>query len=160
MSHAKSDGRNSELLWGSLAVGSFSITILVYLRLGFVESFLPLLVGIFFMRRSMAQRVAGGRKNQQPRDRLVEKYGIPDDRAITRRERIEILSEIRSSFRKKRALWGVLGIVSVVLACVFIPITVLVTLTSMVVAMYCFSRFYRTHETLRYIDRAISKLST
>ncbi|WP_266082332.1 hypothetical protein [Haladaptatus caseinilyticus] len=160
MSHAKSDGRNFELLWGSLAVGSFSITILVYLRLGFIESFLPLLVGIFFMRRSMAERVAGGGKNQQQRDRLAEKYGIPQDRAITKNERIEILTEIRASFRKKRALWGVLGIVSVVLACVFIPITVLVTVISLLVGLYCFSRFYRAHETLRYLDRAISELST
>lgn len=160
MSHAKSNKRNSELLWGSLAVGAFSIAIVVYLQVGFTESFLPLLVGIFLLRRSMEQRMSPGEETQQPRDRLVEKYGIPEDGGVTQKERMEILRDIQSSFRKKRALWGALGVVSVTLACVFIPITVLVTLTSMVVGIYCFYRLHQAHERLRYLDQVISELST
>ncbi|GAA0239294.1 hypothetical protein GCM10009000_063580 [Halobacterium noricense] len=108
----------------------------------------------------MAQRMRDGQENQQPRDRLVEKYGIPKDGAVTQKERIDILTDIHSSFRKKRALWGVLGIVSVILAYVFISITALVTLTSMIVGVYCFYSFYQAHKTLRYLDRVISELST
>lgn len=156
MSHSKTSVLDSELFWESLTVGAFSLTILAYLRIGFVESFLPLVVGIYCLRRSFAVRVEGGRSSTS--EGLTERYDVPEKGEVSDERRREIIDEVRTEYRKKRKLWGALTGLSGILALVAVTVTVAVTAIGSVIAGYCFLRRRHANTIVRYLDAVLDEL--
>lgn len=148
---------DNELLWLAVAVGAFSATVWVYLEIGFVPSFAPLLVGIFALRRYLAVTTMAATE-QSERPTLLDRYGVEPGRDYSDEERVEILSDVRDEYGKKRLLWGAVAVASAVVGALFVPLSVAVTLLCGGVAAYSAHRTYQTHRLVSRIEARLGAL--
>ncbi len=152
---------DDERLWLAAAVGAFSATAWVYVEFGFVQSFAPLFVGIFALRRYLGVMTAkaGAESGNAPEaPTILERYGVDPDREYSEEEAAEILSDVRDGFGKKRLLWGVFAAAAAVVGALFVPLSIAVTLVCLVVAAYSAHRAYQTHRLVARIDGRIDGL--
>lgn len=147
--------RHREILWSSVGVGAFSVTGWMYFNIGFVPSFLPLLVGIFALRRLLALEMV----EEEKQGELTERYNIDPDCEYAADEQIEILSEVEDEYDQKKRGWGVLGAVSATISVVAVPLSLTVTVICVPVAGYCLVRYVRLRRLRRTIDMRIDELS-
>ena len=145
---------DNELLWIAVAVGAFSATAWVYVEFGFVQSFAPLLVGVFALRRYLALRtMAVGGGSDAPT--LLERHGVDPDREYSDAEAVEILSGVREEYGKKRRLWAVVAAAAAVVGALFVTLSIAATLVCVGVAAYSARRAYQTHRLVGRIDARI-----
>ncbi|WP_433633314.1 hypothetical protein [Halomicrococcus sp. NG-SE-24] len=147
--------RRREILWSSVAVGAFSVTGWAYSNIGFIQSFFPLLIGIFALRRILALEMAEGAEGND----LSEQYEIDPDREYTADEQIEVLSEVKGTYGQKGRIWGALTGISAIIAAVAIPLSVALTAVCTAVAGYCLVRYVRIRRIRRTLDTRIETLS-
>jgi hypothetical protein len=148
----------SKGLWLLLVIGAFAATALVYSRVGFVQSFLPLILGIYAMRQYFRLTVRDEEHEMDDGQHLLQKYDLNPKQAYSPREQIEILTTIRSEYSKKRALWGVLGVLTLFVGGFFIAISVILTFISVLITGYCFIQLYHTHHIVSLIDNRVRQL--
>lgn len=147
--------RRRETLWASVAVAAFSVTGWTYFNIGFGPSFLPLLAGIFAIRRLLALEMA----EEDERHNLIEWYDIDLDREYTVDEQVEILSEVEDEYEQKGRIWGVLGTISAAITIVAVPLSLAVAAVCAAVAGYCLIRYVRLRRLRRTIEARIDELS-
>lgn len=155
MTDFESTVRRREILSASVAVGAFSATGWTYLNVGFVQSFLPLLVGIFALRRLFALQMA---EEDEGVD-LAERYNVDPDREYTADEQIEILAEVEEEYGQKGRIWGALGAVSAIVGAVSAPLSLALAVVCAAVAGYCLVRYVRIRRVRRTIDARVDTLS-
>jgi hypothetical protein len=144
-------------VWLFLVIGAFAATALVYSEFGFVQSFLPLFLGIYAMRQYFRLTV---RDESETNDgqHLLQRYDINPDQTYSSGEQIEILTTIRSEYSKKRVLWGVLGILTLLVGGLFIAISVILVFISVLITGYCLIQLYHTHHIVSLIDNRVRQL--
>lgn len=149
---------DDELLWLAGAVGAFSATAWTYVEFGFVQSFAPLLVGIFALRRylGLATAAVGGDESEAPT--VVDRYGVDPDREYSDEEAVEILSAVREEYGKKRRLWAVVAAAAAVVGALFVTLSLAAAVACLGVAAYSAHRTYRTHRLVARIDGRLGEL--
>lgn len=152
---------DDERLWLAAAVGAFSATAWVYVEFGFVQSFAPLFVGIFALRRYLGLMTAkaGAEAGNAPEAPTVfERYGVDPDREYSEEEAAEILSDVRDEYGRKRLLWVVVAAAAAVVGALFVSLSIAVALVCVAVAAYSAHRAYRTHRLVARIDGRLAGL--
>lgn len=144
--------RRRQLLWSSIGVGGFSATGWTYFNVGFVPSFLPLLVGIVALRRLLAVETI------QTEIDLTERYDVDPDHDYTAAEQIEILSEVKGEYGSNGRVWIALSVGSAVIGAVATSQSLAVVIACAVVTGYCVVRYARIRRLLRTIDARIDEL--
>lgn len=137
------------LLWASIGIGGFSATGWTYFNVGFVPSFLPLLVGIVALRRLLAVETVPG---------LTEQYDIDPDHDYTADEQIDILSEVKGEYGSNGRIWIALGAGSAVIGAIATSQSLALVVVCAVVTGYCGIRYARIRRVLRTIDARIDGL--
>lgn len=141
--------RRRRLLWTSIGVGGFSATGWTYFNVGFVPSFLPLLIGIVALRRLLAVETV---------PRLTERYNVDPDSDYTAAEQIDILSEVKDEYGSNGRVWIALGAGSAVISAIATSQSLALVIVCAVVAGYCVIRYARIRRLLRAIDTRIDGL--
>jgi hypothetical protein len=151
----------SPSIWLGLAGGFLVLTVPVYFRYGFESGFLPLLCGIYAARRGLASRttVASNQSNGGDKTSIAERHEIETNHEYSVVEQTELLTEVRSEYRRKHRLWGGLMILCVVVAIIAVFTSVALALSSAVVAGYCGFRWYRVRQALSALDTRLDALA-
>jgi hypothetical protein len=145
-------------LWLLFTVGAFAATAIVYSKVGFIQSFLPLLFAIYGFRQYLQHNIEDEKQDANDNQKLIEKYDIEPDREYSSEEQIEILATMRSEYNKKRILWAILVAPSLLVGRLFISVSAVLAFISVVVAGYCLIRLYRTHNIVSLIDDRVRRL--
>jgi hypothetical protein len=148
----------SKGLWLFLIIGAFAATALVYSEVGFVQSFLPLFLGIYAMRQYFRLTVRDKESETNDGQNMLEKHDVNPDQEYSSGEQIEILTTIRSEYSKKRALWGVLGVLTLLVGGFFIAISVILAFISALITGYCLIQLYHTHHVVSLINNRVRQL--
>lgn len=148
------DSSGRRLLWSSIGVGSVSVTGWTYFNIGFVPSFLPLLVGIFALRRLLAIEMT-----ETTDTALTERYDVDSDREYTATEQIEILSEVRGEYGSNGRIWVALGAGSAIISVVATSQSLVLVVVCAAIAGYCLVRYARIRRIRQTIDARIDGLS-
>lgn len=156
MTDFESTVRRREILWSSVAVGAVSATGWTYFNVGFAPSFVPLLIGIFALRRLFALQMADEAEGSVD---LAERYDVDLDREYTADEQIGVLSEVEGAYGQKGRIWGALGVVSAVIGAVSVSLSVALAVVCVAVAGYCLVRYVRIRRIRRTIDARVDALS-
>ena len=146
--------RQQEAAWSAVVLVSLATTGWAYSRFGFIQGFVPLLVGIFALRQLLALSTE---KDSKPD--LKEQYEINPEREYTGAEQIEILSEVEDEYSHKQRTWGILAGVTALVGIVAISSSVVLTLVCSVVSSYCLFRYARLRRLLKMIGTRINELS-
>jgi energy-coupling factor transporter transmembrane protein EcfT len=148
----------SKGLWLFLVISAFAATAVVYSEVGFIQSFLPFFLGIFALRQYFRLTVQDEENETNDGQHILQKYDINPDQEYSSGEQIEILTTVRSEYSKKRVLWAVLGVLSLLVGGLFIAVSVILTFISVLITGYCLIRLYHTYHVVSLIDDRVRQL--
>lgn len=159
MTTSESDGLiqnlwQSTTFWISIGVGAVTMTMFVYARYGFVQSFAPFLIVILAIRRIFYLHFRG----EADASSFSESFGVEPDTEYTDAEQADILTDVRSHYSSKRATWGILAVISFLVTLYAAIISPILAIVVAFVAVYGFVRTYRTHQAVQLANRRLDQL--
>ncbi|MFC6963430.1 hypothetical protein [Halocatena marina] len=154
MTNQDSAVRRRKILWSSIGIGGFSVTGWTYFNVGFVPSFLPLLIGIVALRRLFAIEMA----ESPTEDALTDRYDVDSEQEYTDDEQVDILSEVKGEFTQKGRIWAVLGASAGIIGVVATSQSLALMVVCIAVTVYCLVRYVRIRRLLRTLDTRIDEL--